>query len=213
MKKGGSHDLPFFLKNTRQPMENSRWTVSKTAQFLAFVAMMVVMPALSWYYLRSGRDERRAAMAELKDFGKIPAFELVDVNEKPVSDRSLRGKLAILNFPKSAASPPREDLLHQFDNRDDVRFLSFYTDSAALVRSFLQGKFPKGNPRLSALALPVDHPFLKKMGEASAASNIPMERLFVLADTTCTLRRFYDMDNRSDMVRLVQQIALIMPAR
>ncbi len=194
-------------------MENNKWTARRIAQFLAFSAMFIVMPALSWYYLRGGRDMRREAMAELRDFGKIPAFEMVDINGKLVSEKSLAKKTVVLNFPKSADATLKTDVFAQFDNRTDIQFVSFYADSTARVKLFFDKNFPKGNPQWTPIALPMDDIFSKKMAETAAASNIPMENLFALADTNSVIRRFYDGTNRSDMVRLVQQIALIMPPK
>lgn len=194
-------------------MENKKWTTQRILQFLAFTAMFIVMPALSWYYLRGGRDIRREAMAELKDFGKIPAFELADVDGQPFSEKDLMKKTVVFNFPKNIDAPLKQELLDQFDNRNDIQFVSFYPDSLPLVKQLFYEKFPKGNPHWIATAAPSPFDFSKKIVDLAAQSNIPMENLYVLADTNSVIRRFYDGTNRSDMVRLVQQIALIMPPK
>ena len=191
-------------------MENNKWTTRRVLQFLAFTAMFIVMPALSWYYLRGGRNIRREAMAELKDFGKIPPFELADIEGKPFSEKTLAKKTVIFNFPPKADSPLKNDLMAQFDNRQDIQFVSFYSDSLSLVKRFFYSNFPKGNTHWSPIVAPAENDFSKKIAETAAPANIPMENLFVLADTNSVIRRFYDGTNRSDMVRLVQQIALIM---
>ena len=194
-------------------MLNNKWTLQKLFQFLAFLAMFIVMPALSWYYLRGGRAMRREALAELKDFGKIPAFELTDINGQPFSEKLLAQKTVIFNFPKNAQAPLKTELLAQFDNRDDIKFVSFYADSLSKVKQFFLSNFPKGNSHWTPIVEPADRFFANKMAQTAAASNIPMENLYALADTNSVIRRFYDGTNRSDMVRLVQQIALIMPPK
>lgn len=194
-------------------MDNKKWTPQRILQFLAFTSMFIVMPALSWYYLRGGRNMRREAMAELRDFGKIPAFEVADIHGKPFSEKDLLKKTVVFNFPKSTTAPLKTDVLEQFDNRDDIKFVSFYTDSLPLVKQLFYEKFPKGNPQWTPVGVPSGFDFAEKIAETAAKSNIPMENLYVLADSNSVIRRFYDGTNRSDMVRLVQQVALIMPPK
>jgi hypothetical protein len=191
-------------------MENKTWNSAKILQFVAFTAMMIVMPALSWYYLRGGRNIRREAMAELTPLGKIPAFSAQNLKGDTVSELSLNHRIVIFNFPKNAKSELKTTVFEQFDNRNDIQFVSFYPDSLSEIQEMFRQRFPRGNEHWWPLTNSAD--FSKKI-EAIAPDAILTENLFVLADTNNLIRRFYDGTNRSDMVRLVQQIALIMPSK
>jgi hypothetical protein len=191
-------------------MENKKWDAPKILQFLAFTMMMIVMPALSWYYLRDGRNIRREAMAELKPLGPIPAFVAQNLNGESISEKNLAHRIVVINFPKNAKSELKTSILEQFDNRNDIQFVSFYADSTFAVKQYFAQKFPRGNEHWWPLTNSTA--FSQKI-EAIAPDSILTENLYMLADSNNVIRRFYDGTNRSDMVRLVQQIALIMPPK
>lgn len=193
-------------------------------QLAGLFLLLVVFPLGSWYYLRTGLDYRLQAMQELKDYGRMPDFTLVNINDSLVSSRRFAGGLAVGHF----FSGNYEDLyaeklakLHeQFNERDDIFFLSFSADTSASARQRLL-QFAAGNKLMDEeqcfyLAMPP--------GQAKAfadACRLPFEEkgmslannsLLFFADSLM-VRGFYDMREEESLKRLVKHITLNIPPK
>lgn len=196
-------------------MQNNSWSLRKFIQFLAFVGLFIGIPAGTWFYLKSGRDNQRAARAELQNHGKIPAFRFQNQDGKSVSEADLKSKLAIIQFlPSAELADVKTALMEQFEDRDDVIFLSVAPDSTAVLKKLFAEKFPRGRKNwLLANESTADFRLFFEKTAHEKGFQIPLENLIALADTASTIRRFYNGDDRGEMVKLVHHLGLILPVK
>ncbi|GJM33183.1 MAG: hypothetical protein DHS20C18_21840 [Saprospiraceae bacterium] len=188
--------------------------------------LLIGFPAISWYYLRTGLDYRMEALSELDDLGKIPGFELTNYNQLRVSNANLRGKVVVANFlsvNQSESSNLKGGYLNklhdQFDERKDVVFVNYLieeeVDSSGKAAEFAQKfeltdpdqcYFLSGEPTLiSQLA---KEGFHLPLTDDMALTDNPF---MILADTSQTIRKIYDVRDAKQVARLVEHIALILP--
>ena len=122
--------------------------MKKWLQTIALLMMLIVMPALSWYYLKKGENYQVKMRAELKDYGKLPSFtlpKLLDTNSINLAT-DLINKVVIAKVVDANELEPGDDLrfalgsLHtQFDERNDIIFLLHTTiKDTARVGAFLR---------------------------------------------------------------------------
>ena len=81
-------------------------------------AVLVVMPALSWVYLSKGFEWRKAAMAELQDYGKIRSAAVIypdGTKENRLKDKvcvlHVFGAMPLSRFSALASALEAEELL------------------------------------------------------------------------------------------------------
>ncbi|MFQ5446505.1 MAG: hypothetical protein ACE5FF_06190 [Saprospiraceae bacterium] len=179
------------------------------------VIILFILPAGSWFYLQSGLNHRTKALAELGDFGKITTFNLPYQGGLLAVPDDLRGKVSVVNFLSGDSKADqlaceRIGKVHKsFDETDGVVFLSFIpADSSANLlqlattlgiedykQQFLIGVQKPEWQRLASEVFKMENP----------ASDV------ALADTSLTVRNYYDIHNNTSMGRLVEHIALIVP--
>ena len=85
-----------------ETQEKKSW--ARTIQISILLFIIVVSPALSWYYLRSGVAYRKSSLAELKDYGAMSFHDWKLVNHKPISADSLTGRIVIVNIVNPTTS-------------------------------------------------------------------------------------------------------------
>lgn len=198
--------------------EKRRLSLSQIAGLLLF---LVILPAGSWFYLQSGFNHRKGALAELKEMGKVEGIDLMDQYGTRFTTADMQRRVVVAGFlPADAASQDkwaqRLSTLHeQFDDRDDICFL-LLADSANLsdpaaflernaLSDSLQWKLLLTGPEeLAALA---SNSFYLPAGEAGQ----PNFQYLALADTARMVRRHYDILDNQQMGRLVEHITIVMP--
>ena len=113
-------------------------------QGLFLLLLLVILPFGSWYYMGAGHKYYKESMAELKDYGVLPAFSLITQNGQQLDHSLLTGKMSVVAFinPKSASSPEllkNLSLLHkQFNKRKDLFFLIHMLTEENLSQDFLK---------------------------------------------------------------------------
>ena len=104
--------------------------MKKWLQTTALFVMLLVMPALSWYYLKKGERYQVEMRAELKDYGKLPKFFLPKLlGSDSLLSADLQNNVIIAKELDAQELEQDEDLLFalgslhtQFDDRWDVLF-------------------------------------------------------------------------------------------
>lgn len=198
--------------------EKRRLSLVQIAGLLLF---LVVLPAGSWFYLQSGFNHRKEALAELKELGKVDGIDLTDQYGLRFTTADMQQRVVVAGFlPADAASQDkwaqRLSTLHeQFDDRDDICFL-LLADSASMpdpaaflernaLADSLQWKLLRtGSEGLNALA---SNAFYLPAGEGGQ----PNFQFLALADTAKMVRRHYDILDNQQMGRLVEHITIVMP--
>lgn len=190
-------------------------------QLLALFLLLAALPAGSWYYLKSGLDYHRKAMAELKDLGVLPLpQDVLPTTGSALPVDSLKNRLVITGFIYLADQRALDEyganlsrLHEQFDERGDVIFITYAQElpgDTTLLTAFID-KYQ---------LLDKSQYYFFKTNEvdiqrAKAAYHLPADnqnRFWIaLADTNMKLRRIYDAGKMADIKRLVEHIALLAP--
>ena len=198
-------------------------------KYFAAIIMLLLLAGLplgSWYYLQSGLNYQKQLRAELKDLGQVPNFELTDQEGNIFSSENLKGKLSVVAFvdPKEqtgAAGDYMQQLLKlqdQFEKRSDLVFLTHVRsgsdEGSAKLASFLDKHqlldaaqcyfFPASDRQLNDWATQRFH--LPK-SESSSTVNPYLG----LIDANKTLLKYYDSRSESEIKKLVEHIAILLP--
>ena len=181
---------------------------------LTFIVLFI-LPLGSVYFLNSGLKYRKASLSEMGDHGKMGAFEFKNQTGLTITPQLLRGSVCVAHFLSENDSTARYQInrlkkVHQsFDDVSDVVFLSFTK------------KDPNVNLLAKAKALGItDHQQWFLPGYTETDKKHLAQTLFkledpengiALADTSLTIRRYYDITKNEEMGRLVEQIAIVLP--
>jgi len=202
--------------------EKKSFGLRNILQMLALLLFLVVLPLGSWIYLRNGLDYRLEALEELRDYGSIAPFELPTYKQDTVAPAILQGKLVVasfLDFSDEALTRRTGEYLNklheQFDERPDLLFLQHVLDDPGGERIQAFELEHRLNDQDQCLFL-VDPSgdmearvrIAYRFSEAPAA---PIPAQLVLADTTLTIRHYYDLRNEAEIKRMVEHIAIILP--
>ena len=197
--------------------------VRRILQALALLLFLVVLPLGSWFYLRNGLDYRKKALEELGEHGTIPPFELPTYKRDTLSREQLEGKLVVASFidfsdeEQTRRTGAYLNKLHeQFDERPDLLFLQHVLNVPGTdrIHSFeLQHRLNDQDQCLFLISEGGDMEKrvrrLYSMPVTDAAA--PLNTQLVLADTTLTIRRYYDLREEQQIKRMVEHIAIILP--
>jgi len=184
--------------------------MKKWLQTTALFLMLLLMPALSWYYLKKGEQYQVEMRAELKDYGKLPQFKLPAVlSTDTLQSEALHNKVVIAKTLDAQELEQSEDLLftlgslhEQFDERDDVVFL-LHTSIADTSKI---GAFLRKNKLADAEQIwitPADQSVIK-------AYTFPKTGMAAIVDTTGTIRRYYNYRDGNEVRRLTEHVTVLM---
>lgn len=183
-------------------------------RYFLFLVILFVLPALSLYFLNSGKNYRLQALDELHELGEVGEFKLDNQRGEEISPNMLHGKITVACLlpenPDSAQFySERLSIIHKsFDDTKDVLFLTF---------------LPFSNDSTSVLdiakQLGVSDPdqwWLLRCDEKDQARQLyhfPEDGSFqiAMADTSLMVRNHYNIYDNMQMGRLVEHIALIIP--
>ena len=198
----------------------------KIIQTIILLLMLAGLPLGSWFYLQRGLDYRLSALEELKDYGEVPPFELATAADRLLTRNDLQGRMVISGFLTTGDAELRtafgevfSKLFVQFDERDDVALLVFgldgVTDTPAAMERFAADYgltdekqcylLPGGQPGMEQLVLEGYQLPLP------AGTGLPANPYLALADTSLTIRHYYDVTDPGEVKSLVEHIALILP--
>ncbi len=183
-------------------------------------------PAISWWYLKSGLDWRRQAQAELREYGKIrpvPVIYSDGTKENLVAEKVC----VIYYFGANPDLTPEnkfildtgERLFKQFGFKsaavpDYFRLVMISQDGTAEFRSYAR-TLPSAdyvnwvwagglNSWRATLANAYDL-YCQQNGVK------PVDHYYALADTSGTIRCFYNALDEKEVGRMVEHIALLLP--
>ncbi|NBC07947.1 MAG: hypothetical protein GVY26_12210 [Bacteroidetes bacterium] len=188
-------------------------------QFAGLLLLLVVLPLGSWYYLQTGLDYRMQARKELKDIAPLPDFELQNYNDSLVQMKRFEDQLLVGHFMNASAQDVYTKALaklhDQFDERQDIYFLAFQTDTSAAgrasTRKLLSQKGLKDTAQVFVLAATEG-----KLATLAEQMELPLEErgmslernsLLFFADSAM-VRGFYDIRQEEELKRLVKHLTL-----
>lgn len=184
--------------------------MKKWFQTVALLLMLLLMPALSWYYLKKGEQYQVQMRAELKDYGKLPRFKLPAIlSTDTLQSEDLHNKVIIAKTLDEQELDQSNDLLRalgslhtQFDDRADVVFLlhSSVTDSSR-IGSFLRKHKLADSEQI--WITPADPAVVQ-------AYTFPKAGMAAIVDTAGTIRRYYNYRDGNELRRLTEHVTVLM---
>lgn len=193
-------------------------------QFGALIMLLIVFPAVSWYYLNSGLQYRKAAMEELEDYGTFPNAPWTMADGSTISPAFLHGKMILANVLPSSDEELYDEfgqilqrLHHQFDERNELVFLNLVPGDGeqVAVRAERFREAYELNDGAQLFFLQVGRDKLEELRGRilQPQEEMSQEAMFLLTDTSSTIRRYYDVREDGEIKRLVEHIALLLPIK
>lgn len=196
---------------------------------LALTLVLVVLPGISWFYLKGGLQWRKDAVAELGFFGQIRGAYII------YPDGSKMNQLAesvcvIHNFGANPELTPENKqiiqtnlrLYDQFGKLSDgtprpyFKIVMIYEGGSAEFRSEVQ-KIPSIDYAtwvvtggLGSWGTILNNGYEKFAVERNAKQH---KEFYALADATGQIKCFYNALDEKQVTRMVQQIAMMLPAQ
>lgn len=196
---------------------------------VALTVVLVVLPGISWFYLKGGLQWRKDAVAELGFFGQIRGAYII------YPDGSKMNQLAesvcvIHNFGANPELTPENKqiiqtnlrLYDQFGKLSDgtprpyFKIVMIYEGGSAEFRSEVQ-KIPSIDYAtwvvtggLGSWGTILNNGYEKFALERNAKQH---KEFYALADATGQIKCFYNALDEKQVTRMVQQIAMMLPAQ
>ena len=185
-------------------------------QRLVLMAMIVIVPGASWYFLYNGMQYRKRSLSELGDFGVVAPFVAKPINAKAISNDSLFNRVTVATFILNKNNADEQLMLQnqgklysQFQERKDVYFLTFIeADSSATYDIAKKGSLLKSRSYVIACGSEEVKIYLNdfKVSELSK----PYLK-FVFLDPSTKIRKMYEANDPEVMKRMVEHLAMKLP--
>jgi len=209
-------------------------------QTLAILTILIGFPLLSWYYLTTGYNYQMDARSELKDYGKLPAFNFTNHTGEIYTSDSLENTMSVISFFGKSGKMNQEmfnvmrKLNTQFGDNPNLELLIVSIESEedspeVLARLFAVNQF---DTRQHKFLTSSNYDIQKWIGEEikvptkwekkeDASTDITLEEnksgkigdypFFILVDKNQTIRNFYHVDKEDEIKRMVEHIAILLP--
>ncbi|MCB0607286.1 MAG: hypothetical protein H6562_08100 [Lewinellaceae bacterium] len=187
--------------------------------------LLVVFPAVSWYYLDLGKNRRMDQLSQLKDIGPVPVFSWPANGSGPLKKEMISGKMLIACILPTGDQKLLADFgaqlseLHeQFDERNDLLF-PIYVPHAPEGDSSLTafaGKYGLKDPeQVFFIPVPAD-----SVSAVAEAWKFPLNGIqpdhspyLALCDVKGMIRRFFDLKKPDEIGQLAEVTAMILPLK
>lgn len=176
--------------------------------------ILIILPAGSWYYLTQGYNYRKDLLNDLKEeFGLVKDYEAETTFGEVFGTEDIKANTAIVHFMGKNATEKDSiwslmtRLHEQFDERNDIMFISHISDADSLQMSpdTAQWKILKGTSAYFDRLARDNYKLPLKPGET-----ILNNPYLVLLDST-KIRQYYDYRDPMQAGRLVEHITIVMP--
>lgn len=184
--------------------------------------LLVVLPLVSFFYLRGGSNYRKEAILSQGDYGRMPDLhQLTPVRGELPAE--LRGSMTVVGW----LDPTKEEgtvvyghmldsLYQQFKDSPNLYFTTIVLaeDPAVAADTFARRYHLPDDPMVSFLRAD-DRTF----GETAENFKLPLgtydspgiQPVVALVDSSLTIVKHYDLARRDETVGLVQLVSLIIP--
>lgn len=169
--------------------------------------LLIALPAISWYYLKTGLSWRREAMGELSDHGNVQDMIIPIAGSRNIDMQDFEGKLSIffrINCDNVDADLNVLNRLHdQFLKRKDVKFfvVSDCTKTFDLPNSV--------NKSLISINCASDSSACEQISRSVYQSRSEQNIAFV--DGNLNIRNYYESGLKEENKRLVEHMAMMLP--
>ena len=219
---------------------NDKPSLKSKIQTFAILTILIGFPLLSWYYLKTGYNYQMEARSELKEYGKLPAFNFTSHNGGTYSSDSLENTMSVISFFGRNGKMNQEmfnvmrKLNTQFGENKNLELLIVSIESQVNTISVLESIFTinQFDDNQHHFMTSSNDDIQKWIGEGikiptkwTEKENAPVEinleinksgsiidyPFFVLVDKTQMIRNFYHVDKSDEVKRMVEHIALLLP--
>lgn len=184
----------------------------------AVLLMLVGMPAISYFYLKSGYEYRKEAIMTQGDFGEMPNIYNYPAVRGTLPD-SLRGAMTMVGWldPTKPVAAKRygtmlDSLYQQFAESPHLYFTTLVSadDAAATAGQFATAHNLPDDPMISFLD--AGGATFQQSGKDFRLPARPGDNPIVaLVDSSLTIVKHYDLSKPDEKIGLVQLISLIIP--
>lgn len=179
----------------------------------ALIICLLLLPFISWLYIRKGVDFRLNALEELKNKVEAPAFSTYLNENKPFSNDSLAGRVSIFFDVANVGNTAHlKTILRQvYDQNEGSIAVRIYLcgdsglagqlnlDSVLVMRHFVQ--FAP-----DSIFDQLHHTFRTKTIVAIENPNV------LIVDNQRNIRYVYDVSDPNDVKKLIQHSGVLIPA-
>lgn len=178
-------------------------TFRSIKQTIALVLLLIVFPAGSWYYLKSGFSYRKSALGELKDYGNAKDFVLLDFqnNEIPLDSTHVY----LVQIRKNAGVDSNlNNILKAYESRNDVVAMQILCDDSMPKDSTEMKRIKQiqVNKQLCTLIGNID---TKIQSDGVKSPNI------LLVNNKGKVVQGYDITENNERARLIKHVSITMP--
>lgn len=201
--------------------ENNRTQGQKLLRGGLLVLILIVLPAISYYYMNSGFKIRKEAVGVNANFGKIRSVPVIYPDGK--KEDQIKGKVCAIHiFGEGPDLTPEnkqildtcEKLFNQFGSNYNFRMVLVAKDGTSEFRSYHQ-KMPSSDYVTWAWSGATGswRTIIENGYESFCLAEKvkPAKEYFAVCDTSGQIRRYYDALDNEDIESMVQHIAIMLP--
>lgn len=196
------------------------------AKVIGIMLILFGLPAISWYFMKSGADIRKAALEEMEVFSTLSDFELMTIDGKGLDLERIKGKVVISSFlpkdPKKQADCfqqlkwIQDQFMERLLKRDDFMFVSHViADSLENLKQF--GAVIENQKYKRWTLAGGSETVLAELGTngyqlpVQEGQTIFDEGHLTIVDTDGAIRYYYNMYEKEDIAKLLIHLSLLLP--
>ena len=169
------------------------------------IFILLLLPFVSWYYLRSGLQWRKEAQAYMDGKTPFPSGSFLDANAKKFSSDDLTGHVTLVSFISCTNTENQTELIHSLHSQ-------FKETGKALF--ILLDSCEASNPKVSLVSLKGTH-YFTCVDSISLCKEIGMDwpagKPIALVDRHGIIRGYYPTETQEDKKRMLENLALLLP--
>lgn len=188
---------------------------------IILAVILVVLPAISYFYMKSGYQLRKEALGKQANFGKVRSVPVIFPDGQ--KEDQIKGKVCAIHIfgdepqltdDNRQILDTAEKMFNQFGSNPHFRLVLVAKDGSSEFRSHYQ-KMPSSDyvtwawtGATGSWRTIVENgyeSFYKSEGVS------PVKEYFAVCDTSGQIRRYYNALNNDEIERMVQHIAILLP--
>jgi len=176
---------------------------------------LVVLPAISFWYLQNGLSYFKDRIDEMGDFGQAPAFELINHEGDTVSLDNFKGRMQVVGYFSSDCGALCDTLVNtysriqkEFPNNNYMVNIYSYNSGKAAIDAVNNKEAGSKWYWLEGEQNSLDKMFAE--GYNMEVQNGYSTQI-ALVDSSMTIRRLYDALDVDDVNRLIVHLAMAAP--
>lgn len=194
---------------------------------MVLATILIILPAISWIYLKDGLEWHKKAVKELGHYGKIPVHNL----HSPDGTKTnvLAGAVTVIHIfgDKPGLTEENKTIMNNVERlqqrfgrlsdgriRPAFRLAMISSNEASELKSRYQTMLSVDDPTwVWTHSLGAWPPLITKAYDMYCQDQgvKPVPHYFALADTSGQIRRFYNALDEKELGRLVEQIPFLLP--